>query len=91
MSVELISVLIAVPAVGATLGGGDPDWQSRVAAGYARGPRSVARGHQRLAGQTGHRKGTECRRSSYGQWNRRAAHVRPLLLRTSMPPKRNNN
>ena len=30
MSVGLISVLIAVPAVGATLGGVDPDWQSRV-------------------------------------------------------------
>ena len=35
----VISVLIAVLAVGATLGGVDPDWQSRVAAGYARGHR----------------------------------------------------
>ena len=35
MSVELISVLIAVLAIGATLAGGDPDQQSRVAEGYA--------------------------------------------------------
>ena len=53
MSVELISVLVAVLAIGASFGRADPDQQSRVAAGHARGHRSVVRGHQRLAGRSG--------------------------------------
>ena len=34
MSVELISVLVAVLAIGGDLGRADPDQQSRVAAGH---------------------------------------------------------
>ena len=48
MSVELISVLVAVLAIGATLPGADPDQQSRVAEGYARGYHRTGQGQLEL-------------------------------------------
>ena len=78
MSVELISVLVAVLAIRGDLGRADPDQQSRVAAGhYGKAWRDWSLGW--MSGSMGWRFRFDAMEKQFGELRERMAHLGGLL------------